>query len=256
LLKLFDHLPPAGAPLLGRPRPVAIVGLPRSGTSLIETLLGAHPDVMAGGERTDLYLACREIETVLYRKGPAAAATLFAHRRAGLVRELSARLARAGLVSEVYVDKLPLNTPYAGLIARLLPEAKIVFVRRDPVETALSIWLHDFSAAYPYATNLEHLAHAVGLNDRMREAWRDRLGEQFQEMDHDALCADPRAEGRRLFEFCELDWDDRFLEPESRTASTNTFSATQVREPIRSRASRADRYPSETATFVEALKRA
>lgn len=256
LLKLFDHLPPAGAPLLGRPRPVVIVGLPRSGTSLIETLLGAHPDVMAGGERTDIYLACREIETVLYRKGPAAAATLFAHRRAGLVRELSARLERAGLVSEVYVDKLPLNTPYAGLIARLLPEAKIVFVRRDPVETALSIWLHDFSAAYPYATDLEHLAHAVGLNDRMRAAWRERLGEQFQEVDHDALCADPHAEGRRLFDFCELDWDERFLEPARRTASANTFSAMQVREPVRPRAPRADRYPRETATFSEALKRA
>jgi tetratricopeptide (TPR) repeat protein len=256
LLDLFDLLPPPGAPLLGRPRPVVIVGLPRSGTSLIETLLGAHPDVMAGGERTDLYLACREIEIVLYRKGPTAAAALFAQRRAGLVRELSDRLSRAGLVSEVYLDKLPLNTPYAGLIARLLPEAKIVFVRRDPVETALSIWLHDFSAAYPYATDLEHLAHAVGLNDRMRAAWRERLGEQFQEVDHDALCADPQTEGRKLFEFCELDWDARYLEPERRSASVNTFSAMQVREPIRPRASRADRYPPEAAIFVEALKRA
>jgi hypothetical protein len=90
----------------------------------------------------------------------------------------------------------------------------------------------------------------------MRAAWRDRLGEQYQEVDHDALCADPLTEGRRLFDFCELDWNERFLEPERRTSPANTFSAMQVREPIRPRAPRADRYPSETATFAEALKRA
>lgn len=256
LLDLFDHLPPAGEPLLGRPRPIIIVGLPRSGTSLIETLLAAHPDVMAGGERTDLFLACQEIESVLYRKGPVAAAALFEKRRAGLVRELADRLEQAGMVSEVYLDKLPLNTPYAGLIARLLPEAKVVFVKRDPVETALSIWLHDFSPAYPYSTDLDHLAHAVGLNDRMRGAWAGRLGDQFLEVDHDVLCANPAEEARRLFEFCELDWDVAYLDPERRGAAINTFSAMQVREPIRPRAPRAERYASEAATFEEALKRA
>ena len=256
LLALFDRLPPPGPALLRRPRPIVIVGLPRSGTSIIESLLAAHPDVVAGGERTDLYMACREIEIVLHRHGPEAAAALFRSRRAGLVAELGERLTRAGVISEVYLDKLPLNAPYAGLIARLLPEARIVFLRRDPVETALSIWLHDFSAAYPYASDLTHLAHAVGLNDRMRDAWAERLGEQFLAFDHDALCEDPDGEARRLYAFCGLDWDSAYLDPARRGSASNTFSALQVREPIRAPAARAARYPPQVASFMAALKRA
>ena len=253
LLNLFDRLPPPDRPLLNRPRPIVIVGLPRSGTSLVESLLAAHPGVIAGGERTDLSLACREIEIVLRSKGPDAASRLFARRREGLVQELADRLFRAGIDSDVYLDKLPLNTPYAGLIARLLPEAKILFVRRDPVETALSIWLHDFSQAYAYASDLNALSHAVGLNDRLRDAWKDRLGEQFLEIDHDALCADPALEGRRMFEFCGLEWDDAYLDPRNRRSATNTFSALQVRQAIRPRQPRAPLYQDLVGPLARTL---
>ena len=241
-IELFDRLPETREALLDQPRPLVVVGLPRSGTSLLESLLAAHPDVTAGGERTDLILACQEVEIVLRSKGMDAACRLFSRRREGLIVELADRLFTAGIQSEAYLDKLPLNTPYAGLIARLLPEAKILFVRRNPVETALSIWLHDFSQAYPYSSDLATLAHALELNDRLLEAWRSRLGDQFLEVDHDALCADPKNEGRRIFEFCGLTWNEAYLEPETRRAATNTFSAIQVRQPIRPRLPRAPLY--------------
>lgn len=253
LLELFDVLE-AGAPLLGRPRPLVIVGLPRSGTSLVESILAAHPDVTAGGERTDLALACREIEIVLQTRGVQAARDLFQRRREGLVSELSARLAGAGINTDAYVDKLPLNTPYAGLIARLLPEGRVIFVHRDPIETALSIWLQDFAPAYAYANDLGDIATAAALNERLRMAWASRLGDQFLDLNHDALCADPVAQGRRLFEFCGLEWDESYLDPQNRRSTTNTFSALQVRQAIRPRQPRAPLYQAVLGPLAQTLK--
>lgn len=255
LLALFDALPPGSEPRLIRPRPIVIVGLPRSGTSLLESLLAAHPGVQAGGERTDFALACCEIEVVLRAKGVEAARALFLRRRDALISELASRLSAAGIQSPIYVDKFPLNTPYAGLIARLLPEARILFIRRDPVETALSIWLHDFSPAYAYATDINALAHAVVLNDRLRDAWKARLGAQFMEVDHDALCASPSAIGRRVFEFCGLAWGDAYLDPTNRLSNSNTFSALQVREPIRPRKPRAPLYAAAIGPLMERVRR-
>lgn len=232
-LAVFDAL--AETPLADAqgPRPLVIVGMPRSGTSLVESMVAASPDVTAGGERTEFALIGRELEDRARGQGPAAAAAWLNDAGSGLRSMLAGRLERAGIADRAFTDKLPANTLNVGAVAALCPDARFLHVRRDPRETALSIWLLDFAAAYPYASDPGDIAHALSLSDRLMTAWSARLPGRILTVDHAALCADPATEGDRIARHCGLDWSADLLAPERRDAPMRTFSALQVRGPIR-----------------------
>lgn len=242
LLALDDLMGEAHTSVEERIQPLVIVGAPRSGTSIIESLLTAHPEVSAGGERTDLAMAAREFEIIAASHGIAAAASAFEARRPVLRDWIEARLSRAGLYGPRYTDKLPQNLLNVGLIARIFPSARIIGVRRDPRETALSIYLLNFAEAYPYATDLDDLVHAMRLADRALVEWQARLGDRMLLIDHESFCADPAGQGRRLYDHCGLAWSDSYLDPARRAAPMRTFSALQVRDEISPRPPRWPRY--------------
>lgn len=233
--------------------PLVIVGMPRSGTSLTESILGAHPMVAAGGERMELALAGREIEIIAGRMGAKSAATALQAREAAMRAEIAGRYRAAGLNRQRVTDKMPLNLLYVGVIARLFPGARFIHVRRDPRETCLSIHLLNFAGAYGYAGDLGQTAHAWTLSERLMADWKARLGDRVLTLDHEALCEAPDEEGRRLFAFCGLDWTADYLRPERRRAPMRTFSALQVGAPITRRPNRWPQYKPWITPLIEAF---
>ncbi len=231
--------------------PLVIVGMPRSGTSLTESVLGADPMVAAGGERMELALAGREIEIIAGRMGAKGAAAALQAREADMRSDIAGRYRAAGLNRRRVTDKMPLNLLYVGVIARLFPKARFIHVRRDPRETCLSIHLLNFAGAYGYAGDLAQTAHAWTLSERLMADWKARLGDRVLTLDHEALCEAPDEEGRRLFTFCGLDWKADYLKPERRRAPMRTFSALQVGAPITRRPDRWPRYRPWIGPLIE-----
>ncbi|MGH7066221.1 MAG: tetratricopeptide repeat-containing sulfotransferase family protein [Acetobacteraceae bacterium] len=204
--------------------PILIVGMPRSGTTLVEQILSSHPAVAAGGELTywaDLHRGpLGENEPVAYAR------QISANYLAGL-RGISSAALRV-------TDKLPLNYENLGLIRQLLPRALIVHCRRHPVDTCLSIYVTSFGSRLADRGDLVFLYRQY---ERLMAHWRAVLPEErFIELDYETLVADPEPTTRRLIACCALDWNDACLSPHRNRRAVTTASLWQARQPIYERA--------------------
>jgi tetratricopeptide (TPR) repeat protein len=218
--------------------PIFVVGMPRTGTTLVERILTSHPDVVSAGELRNFPLLVKRLSRSSTPK-LADADTLTRARdidvpRLGReyiasTRPLTGRSAR-------FVDKLPFNFLYAGLIARALPDARIVCLRRDPMDSCLSNLRQLFATTSPfhdYAYGLEDTARYYVQFDRLMAHWRAVLPpERFLEIRYEDVVADQEGETRRLLAFCGLGWDERVLAFHENAAGVATASVAQVRQPI------------------------
>jgi tetratricopeptide (TPR) repeat protein len=221
--------PPPGRPDRDdTPRPVFILGMPRSGTSLVEQILSSHRAVFGAGERTDLDDLLGGIEGALdlaQADGPTLAA--LGHR----YRTALAALAPPGC--GVVTDKMPANFRYAGPILHLLPQARIVHVRRAALDTCLSCFATLFTGHQPFAYDLGELGRYWRAYDRMMDEWRRILPPgALIEIAYETLVAEPEAEIRRLLRHCGLDWDPACLSFHTNPRPVRTASAAQVRQPL------------------------
>jgi Flp pilus assembly protein TadD len=214
-------------------RPVFIVGMPRSGTSLTEQVLASHPRVFGAGE---LWLARDTLESV-----PAAV------RRSGdplecirhLDREAVGHLARGYLEklrafhasADRIVDKLPDNTFHLGFIATLFPRAKIIHCRRDMRDVALSCWMTTL-ANISWSCDPEFIAGRIHEYRRIMEHWRRVLPIAMFELDYETLVEDLEGTARQLVAWCGLEWDARCLEFHKTERPVRSPSAVQVRQPL------------------------
>jgi tetratricopeptide (TPR) repeat protein len=206
--------------------PLFIVGLPRSGTTLVEQIISSHPQVAAGGELPFWIKRANSqgIAEATYLSPPAA------HDLAG---EYLALLRRIGPGAARITDKLPFNVLCLGLIHLLLPGARIVQCRRHPVDTCLSIYFTHFNQVIGFATDKADLAAAYQQYARLMDHWRMVLPPaRFLEVDYEALIADREAVTRRLIAFTGLDWDDSCLQPERNQRAVVTASRWQARQPV------------------------
>jgi Sulfotransferase family len=163
-------------------------------------------------------------------------------RRLG--RAYAAKLgARAPLAVRI-TDKMPANFLFAGLIHLALPRARIVHVRRDPVDTCLSCFATLFTSGQDFAYDLDELARYYRAYDALMAHWRNVLpGGALLELRYEDIVGDLEGEARRLLAYCGLDWDDRCLAFHATTRPVRTASAAEVREPIHRRSvGRAQRY--------------
>ena len=210
-------------------RPVFILGLPRSGTTLVDRILSSHSDVSSRGETSDFAKA------LLAEVGDAASKEALVRRSAqadfaAVGARYCARLAmQAGRRS---IDKTPVNFLYLGLIARALPRARIIHVRRDPMDLGYAIYKTLFRMAYPFSYDLADLGHYYLAYDRLMAHWRAMLPGRFLEVRYEDLVSSQEATSRRLVEFCGLDWQPACLAFERNARPCLTASAAQVREPI------------------------
>src|SRR5690606_21865539 len=159
-----------------------------------------------------------------------------------------------------FVDKMPLNFFYAGFIAAALPGAKIVCVRRNPLDTCVSSYRRLFATGFPYyryAYDLSDIGRYYVCFDRLVRRWRALLGDRFYEIEYEALISRPREETRALLDDLDLGWEEACLQPHRRAAPVATASAVQVREPLHGRfVGRWRRYAGRLGALADQLRAA
>ncbi len=230
----------AAAPASDAPTdaPIFVIGMPRTGTTLVDRILSSHPDIESAGELQALPIAVKRAAgtpgpTVLDPATIAAAAT----RDPGAIgRDYLARAQHHRRdTARRFTDKFPGNFQYAGIIARALPNARIVCLRRHPMDTVLSNFRNLFAISsryYDYSYDLLDIAAYYARFDRLMAFWRQALPGRVLELRYEDLVADQEGETRRLLDHCGLDWSDACLSFHTNNAPVSTPSAAQVRRPI------------------------
>ena len=216
---------------IGNPseRPVFIVGMMRSGTTLVEQILASHPAVHGGGESPSFQTAALQAIPGYPETVPQASPGDL--RR---VAEIYLRLAGAGVRGATRLtDKTLSNDVFAGLIHIGLPNARIIHVVRDAVDTCLSNFSMNFGTTYPYTCDLAELGQYYRAERRMMDYWRGLLPERvFLEVRYENVVADLEGETRRMLAFCGLAWDPACLAFDKAERAVWTASAAQVRRPL------------------------
>ncbi len=222
-------------------RPVFVVGMPRSGTTLAEQILASHPDVFGAGELPYWNNAAER-----YAASDAAAAGITAGAAAGGDAQACSRLSLRQLGDDYLalleelspaslrvVDKMPANFMFLGLIHAVLPGARIIHLERNPVDTCLSIYFQSFGAIHSYANDLEDLAHYYREYRRIMEHWRRTLPKSaILDVPYEGLVVNPEDWSRKMVDFIGLPWNSRCLDCHGTTRTVSTFSKWQARQRI------------------------
>ncbi|MGO9913608.1 MAG: tetratricopeptide repeat protein [Isosphaeraceae bacterium] len=238
-------------------RPIFIVGMPRSGTTLTEQILASHPRVYGAGELDDINRVASQLAAP--PGGPTDVAQRALELDAASFRELAdryvARLEELGGSAERVVDKMPSNYLHLGLIAALWPESQIILCRRDPRDIALSCWATYFGAIR-WANDLRVVARQIIEHDRLIAHWKTVLPIRLIEVVYEELVADFEPQARRLVEAVGLEWDPACLEYHSLERTIRTASLGQVRQPIYSKSvGRWKNYEAALAPLFETFAR-
>jgi tetratricopeptide (TPR) repeat protein len=210
-------------------RPIFIVGMPRSGTSLAEQILASHPAVFGAGELTfwGSAFAAYEAAGLKSRSG--------ASMMPGIAADYLQRLMSLSAGARRVIDKMPANFLYAGLIHAAFPRARIIHMQRHPIDTCLSIYFQNFFNREPYTNDFANLAHYYGEYLRITDHWRAVLpSATLLEIPYEALIADQEGWTRRMLEFVGLPWDSKCLDFHLTNRVVITTSKWQVRQKIHS----------------------
>lgn len=215
-----------------RSRPVFILGMPRSGTSLTEQILSSHPDVHGAGELSFMEDTISEASRRTGKPFPELASSL----TPALLDELGAlyldRLTERAGKEAVIVDKTPMNFQYIGFIARILPDTRFIHCRRNPVDNCLSIFKLPFEESHSYAHGLESLGRYYKRYAGLMEHWNRVVSDRIATVVYEDLVADFEAETRRLLGFLDLPFSATVLAFHETRRIVKTPSASQIRQPI------------------------
>ncbi|WP_241241930.1 tetratricopeptide repeat-containing sulfotransferase family protein [Sphingobium algorifonticola] len=218
--------------------PIFVIGLPRTGTTLVDRIISSHPQIQSAGELQAMPLAVKRLSQspsrLVLDPDTIEAMHDVAPQDVGIAYVQRARQ-HGGAQAPVFTDKFPLNFLYVGFIARALPEARIVCLRRHPMDSVWSTYKTLFATGSPYyrwSYDLMDTAHYYLLFDRLMAFWARQFPGRVLELGYEALIADQEAETRRLIAHCGLSWSDACLAFHKNTAAVATPSAQQVRQPL------------------------
>ena len=235
--------------------PIFVVGMPRSGTTLTETIIASHADVYPAGELPDLNRVF-SVNVSKAEGGFTANADRMSPEALGeCAQEYIDVIKALAPDSKRVTDKMPANFRMVGLIHALMPNARIIHIRRDPMDTCLSNFTKLFSRSLYQTYDQKELGQYYNGYLKIMQHWRDVLPEgAFYELDYENLVSDNEAEVRKLLEYCELEWDDACIEFFKTKRNVRTASVTQVRQPIyKSSVQRWKRYEKHLAPLIEVL---
>ncbi len=216
--------------------PIFIIGMPRTGTTLVERIIGSHSEVHAAGELDDF---ARQMMRQLGEAFDLASMT-----RIEAVQECAelnlARLGRDYVASTrpetgktaKFIDKLPFNYLYAGLIRVSLPNAKIINLTRHPMATCYAVFKQFFRDAYPFSYDLEDLARYYIAYHELMTHWHDVVPGEIYSIAYEDVVSGVESEARKLLDFCGLEWEPAVLEFHKSSEASTTASAAQVRQPV------------------------
>ncbi|MHB8447063.1 MAG: sulfotransferase family protein, partial [Rudaea sp.] len=232
---------PIGTPGALGHEAIFIVSLPRSGSTLVEQILSAHSQVEGASELADLPAVLADESQ---RRAQPFAQWVAAMQPADwdrLGRRYLERTARWRKRRPRFTDKLLINWIHVGVIRAMLPGARIIAVRRNPLETCLACYRQHF-AGNAYTHDFTDLAAYWRDFDRAMTQWRERHPQHVLDVSYEALIADPETQIRRMLAFCALEYEPACLAFHANPRAVATLSATQVREPLRRDTARAARY--------------
>jgi len=208
-------------------KPVFVVGMMRSGTSLAEQIIASHPAAKGAGELGFWSDAVHEYETVL-RKEPLGEST-----RKELAEAYLRALASHSVDALRIVDKAPVNSDYLGIIHSVFPNARIVYMRRDPIDTCLSCYFQQLSPSMEFTMDLSDLAHYYREHQRLVAHWHTVLPPgTILDVPYEELIADQEGWTRKILDFLGLEWDERCLNFHKTKRPVATASYWQVRQRI------------------------
>ena len=213
------------------PSPIFVMGLPRSGTTLADRIISSHSDVTSAGEphafAAELVRLCqsqqpdRDIIAASLQLDMKDLGDAYLHNIRRWVPD-----------SPRFIDKLPLNYHYCGLIDRALPNAKIVHLKRDPMDACYAIYKAHFKNAYPFSYDLDKLATYYIAYRKLVAHWEETLGDRVLHVYYEDLVDDQESESRRIIDFLDLEWQPAILDFHNLRDPSTTASAVQVRSPV------------------------
>lgn len=234
--------------------PILVLGMPRSGTSLVEQVLASHPMVYGAGEVEHSRVLAENVRKMTGKPFPHNIATIAPQKLRELALEYVRKLKSHARSKQRIVDKLPHNFLRIGLFAALLPNARIVLCERDPVDNCVSIYQHHFSNNHGYAADLRELGKYYNLYRDMMSTWTKLLPNKIFRVDYEKLVAHPEEQIRALLHYCNLPFHSACLSFHQTARFVSSPSATQVRTPIHSRSiGRAKNYEKHLSPLVSAL---
>jgi tetratricopeptide (TPR) repeat protein len=219
----------------GSRRPVLIVGMPRSGTTLVEQILASHASVFGGGELNYLRETVEAADGAECLQGQPYP-TCWDHLSTSLANDLASRyldrIAALNNTATYVTDKMPRNFLFLGTAQLLLPGCRVIHCLRDPRDTCLSCYYTDFKPGSGFRCDLFHLAQYYRDYARLMSHWKSVLDLPILDVRYEETIADPTAQTRRMLDFLELPWDERCLAFHQNTRVVTTASRDQVRRPI------------------------
>jgi len=210
-------------------RPIFIVGMPRSGTSLVEQIIASHHNVHGAGELTNF----KEIIS------PILESHLNQNKEAFLIKDLLSirkqyldSLSRLNVLETVITDKMPTNFRLIGFILSAFPEAKIIHLKRDARATCWSIYKHYFSSGNGFTFNQDDLAKFYALYRELMDFWHELFPGKIYDINYEKLTTNQKDETKKLLEYCDLEWDENCLNFHTNKRAIKTASASQVRKKM------------------------
>ncbi|MCB9990737.1 MAG: tetratricopeptide repeat protein [Rhodospirillales bacterium] len=224
--------------------PVFIVGMPRSGTTLTEQIISSHPDVYGAGELS-------VGSSLEHQLGPLSAENC--RELGALYVKTVKKLDRNGKAKRI-TDKMPGNFMNIGLLVNILPEAKIIHCRRNPIDTCLSCYKQNFARGQYWSYNLEELAEQYKLYEEVMAYWREVLPDRFLEIDYEDTVNNLEEQAHKLIDFVGLPWHKACLQPHKQKRAVLTASKTQVIKPVYKSSVKAwKRYEKQLEPLIKGL---
>jgi len=222
--------------------PIFVLGMPRTGSTLTDRILTASDDVFSGGELNDFAQLLTEQVNQLQASSKqektsfieAASQIDFKQLGQTYLSTVKARFSEVDLGDSIdfFTDKLPFNYLYLGLIKKALPNAKIIHITRHPMDTCYAIYKTLFQQAYPFSYDLKELGQYFIQYQKLMNHWSSLSNMDIHQVSYEKLVSSPIETGRAIYQFCGLEWQDKFVEVKNHQGVVNTASASQVRQEI------------------------
>lgn len=242
---------------------IFVLGMPRTGTTLVERILASHPDVCSAGELNNFALEMsreakklishQQADSDISKQDRVVASTALDFAELGQkyiesTRPLTGHTAR-------FIDKMPLNFLYAGLIKLALPNAQIIHLQRHPLDTCYAIYKTLFADAYPFSYRQQELGRYYAAYRRLMRHWHQAMPGFIYDQPYEALVAETERETRQLLDYCGLSWDPACLEFHQHEQASTTASATQIRQPVyTSSVDKWRRFEGDLAPLIKTLE--